>query len=683
MLTPFKDRQPPKAVQPPPKKTRKNTRKLIDIGVLFRQEKGFHCRVATIMLQRRYVSAVLAATVYCTATSTGVDAAEPNPPTWPSSVRVFDPSDTDISATVNAAFAKNGGHDPPNNGQFSTERYAFLFKPGTYTDDVPVGFYTTVAGLGEAPGDVIFAGEKGVYCEEGDYVFSGGALDTFWRSAENFRTQANWSNTGNTGMLWAVSQAAPLRRIQVDNALTLYEYEPPYQGAGYASGGYFANLEVGFGSGNTNDNHAHNSKDTRRKGTASASGLRGKSPPNANSVVSLGSQQQWFARNSKVSDWQGGVWNVVVTGVEGAPASHCGTGQGTIPITNVATTPLIAEKPFISIDSSGKYSLIVPSVKTDSSGTEFTTNTATSIPFENVYVSSPTDTADIINAKLSAGLHVVLAPAIYDLDAPLELSHDNQILYGLGMVTLRPTKGTAVVNVGNVDGARICGVIVQAGPVVNGATSPALIQFGDGTHSGSASNPSFMHDVFGRVGGPDGTAANPVAASAIVRVASGYVIGDNMWFWRADHTVGGAADLQHNKVNHGLVVTGDDVTMYGLAVEHTLMDLVQWFGERGATYFFQSELPYTVDETFGTNGYAGYRVNDTVKDHAGYGIGVYSNFVNSPVDVSSAIVVPSGMEDKFVAPVTIFLNGDGTIQHVINEKGDAVTTSSRTSYVCS
>jgi hypothetical protein len=67
-----------------------------------------------------------------------------------------------------------------------------------------------------------------VYCEEGDYDFQGGALDTFWRSAENFRTAATWDSTiGAPGMLWAVSQAAPLRRVQVDHALTLFEYQPP------------------------------------------------------------------------------------------------------------------------------------------------------------------------------------------------------------------------------------------------------------------------------------------------------------------------------------------------------------------------------------------------------------------------------------------------------------------------
>lgn len=50
---------------------------------------------------------------------------EPNPPKWPSSVQVFGPENSteDIEATVNQAFAQNGGHDPANHGQFSTQRH--------------------------------------------------------------------------------------------------------------------------------------------------------------------------------------------------------------------------------------------------------------------------------------------------------------------------------------------------------------------------------------------------------------------------------------------------------------------------------------------------------------------------------------------------------------------------------
>jgi hypothetical protein len=223
-----------------------------------------------------------------------VNGAEPNPPNWPASVSVFSPSDSsaDIEAKVNAAYAKNGGHVPAaNNGQFSDDRFAFLFKPGSYSSDVPVGFYTQVLGLGPSPDDTVFTGTKGVYCEEGDYDFTVGALDTFWRGAENFKTTATfqWAGMAKGGMLWAVSQAAPLRRVHVTNELQLYEYQPPAPAAGFSSGGFLANSQV-------------------------------------EGATYAGSQQQWLTRNSNLGEWKNGVWNMVFVGCKGTglPPDHCG-----------------------------------------------------------------------------------------------------------------------------------------------------------------------------------------------------------------------------------------------------------------------------------------------------------------------------------------------------------------------
>ena len=48
-------------------------------------------------------------------------------------------------------------------------------------------------------------------------------------------------------MMWAASQASPLRRVEIKNDLLLFEYEPPIQNAGEASGGYFANIKINQG----------------------------------------------------------------------------------------------------------------------------------------------------------------------------------------------------------------------------------------------------------------------------------------------------------------------------------------------------------------------------------------------------------------------------------------------------
>lgn len=51
--------------------------------------------------------------------------------------------------------------------------------------------------------------------------------------------------------------------------------------------------------------------------------------------------------------------------------------------------------------------------------------------------------------------------------------------------------------------------------------------------------------------------------------------------------------------------TAAHVTTYGLAVEHTEQDLTLWAGTGGQVFFYQSELPYIVNQQqFGDPGYA-------------------------------------------------------------------------------
>lgn len=663
---------------------------------------------------------------------------------------MFSPSDGDIEGIVGKAFAANGGHAPQNHGQFSEQRFAFLFKPGTYTAEIPIGFYTSAYGLGASPHDVIFDSEKGVYCEEGAYPYKVGALDTFWRSAENFRTAAQWSLGGAKGMMWAASQASPLRRIVVEHDLVLYEYQPPGTWAGYASGGFMSNMLVGVNSslrtqppnsslpldimlfeaeGNACPNNvsdhtidaptvgsdccglkpydccvriaghpkakaavhiASNGTCVYKAASSPLLAETGSStlipppppPPAGSGTVVPGSQQQWLTKNSDMFAWVGGVWNMVFVGAPDAPPSHC-SHDGGPPITAVGSAPISSEKPYITIDSEGKYSLVVPDVQTHSSGSNFKGGTVYS--FEKVYVTQVTDTAEIINSALSKGLHVVLSPAVYQLDAPLEVKRDGQVLLGLGLATLVSAKANSVIKIADVDGVRIAGILVQAGPVPVGQQPPTLVQVGTGGHPGKASDPTFLHDLFVRVGGPDGGATDPVAADVMVEVRSGHVVGDNLWLWRADHVQGDRpSSRSSNPSRVGMVVTGDDVTMYGLAIEHNLEDQLQWSGENGQTYFFQSELPYGVtQEEYGTPGYAGYRVNSTVTKHTAYGAGVYSFFRDHAVSVTSGIVCPKALEKSFVAPLSVFLNGNGGIEHVINDVGDAVNKGTpQVSYVC-
>jgi len=487
---------------------------------------------------------VLIVLVACAGMSS-VQATEPNPPNWPSSVRVFDPSDNDIESTVNAAFKVNGGHNPANNGQFSKERYAFLFKPGTYAVDVPVGYYTSVYGLGDSPNDVVFSGDKGVYAEEGDYNFQGGALCTFWRSAENFRTTSAHNWQVGTGMIWAVSQASPLRRIVVDNDLSLFEYQPPAYAAGYSSGGFIANSEI--------------------KGD-----------------LKFGSQQQFMVRNVNLGQKidTPPVWNGVFVGCAGEiPESHCGSkGTSQHPIVTAAKTPSIAEKPFISFESE-KYFLNVPKLRIDSTGNSFD-DEVNPIDFSKVYVTNVNDDAATINSKLAQGLHIVISPGIYYLDTSLQVTYSNQVLLGLGMATLVTTSHEPCITVGDrLDGVRnththtlplslktytpklqvrIAGLLLEA----KVSQTSSLLLWGSSTYKGDSTNPGILSDVFARNGVfTDETVSSSV--DTMVSIYSGNVIIDNTWLWRADHDSKGVVDQSENPTKHGLYVHGDDVIAYG------------------------------------------------------------------------------------------------------------------------
>ena len=76
--------------------------------------------------------------------------------------------------------------------------------------------------------------------QNGDFSMEGGALANFWRSAENVKV----TPAAGTPLLWAVSQASPMRRIEVDGDLQVFQYNYPNPAAGYASGGFMADMKV-------------------------------------------------------------------------------------------------------------------------------------------------------------------------------------------------------------------------------------------------------------------------------------------------------------------------------------------------------------------------------------------------------------------------------------------------------
>jgi hypothetical protein len=243
-------------------------------------------------------------------------------------------------------------------------------------------------------------------------------------------------------------------------------------------------------------------------------------------------------------------------------------------------------------------------------------------------------------------------------------------MLGLGLATLIPMgRDPAVTVADNIDGVRVAGILFEAGP---GPTS-ALLQWGTGGYAGNPDDPGVLSDIFTRVGGPSRPYEPRVDTMVIIN--SGHVIGDNFWLWRADHEEGGKLVTGGaNPCNVAIKVNGDHVTMYGLAAEHTLQDGTEWHGEAGNTYFYQWEFPYDVDQSYGDAGYVGYRVMPSVKQHHAWGVGIYHFFRDYPVVVKTAISTPPAVQDSFVSPLSVYLNGKGRVDHVINDDGGATYT---------
>ena len=215
--------------------------------------------------------------------------------------------------------------------------------------------------------------------------------------------------------------------------------------------------------------------------------------------------------------------------------------------------------------------------------------------------------------------------------------------------------------------------------------SNILLQVGPaGSSASHAANPTVLSDVFVRVGG-----AIAGKATESVEINSNNVIGDHAWIWRADHGNSGTVGWTINTARNGLIVNGQNVTFYGLFVEHYQQYQTIWNGNGGRTYFYQNEMPYDPPNQAAylngsTQGWAAYKVGDSVTSHEAWGLGSYCYFnVNSSVVNAHAFEVPANSGVKFHDLVTVSLGGTGTISHVINNTGAAVNSAHQVTSIVS
>jgi hypothetical protein len=534
-------------------------------------------------------------------------------PDFGPNIFVFSPSTS--AAAMQAQIDKVYAIEHEN--EFGPERYAFLFLPGQYHVNVPVGFYTQVLGLGATPDAVHITGD--VHADAS--ARNNNATVTFWRAVEGLAVTPTGGVTEGT-MKWAVSQAAPMRRMHIEGSLVLHQLN------GWASGGWMSDTKV---DGN----------------------------------VGSGTQQQWISRNCEWSGWTGANWNMVFVGIPDPPAGDWPQP----PYTKVAETPVVREKPFLQVDAEGRYSVRVPALEHNSSGITWQhgATPGRSIPLSHFYIAHPnTDTATTINAALDAGKDLLLTPGAYALHAAIHVTRPNAVVLGLGFATLRPVDGTPAMTTADANGIIIAGLLFDAGP----EQSPVLLQIGPpGSHASHTTDPISLHDVFFRVGG-----AGPGKTLVNLEVNSNDTIIDHTWIWRADH--GKGVGWTVNTSNNGLVVNGNDVTAYGLFVEHHQQYQVLWNGERGRTYFYQSEIPYDPPNQASyasapdVDGWASYKVGPAVRHHEAWGLGIYSVFTYPHVYLTRAIEVPQTPGVRFHHMITVALGRQGgAILNVINKAG--------------
>lgn len=524
-----------------------------------------------------------------------------------------------------------------SSGQFSNRRLAIILLPGEYPElDVKMGYYTTVSGAGQTPNDVSI----GSLYVSTNVLSNNNSTCTFWRGAENL--------TVENSTRWAVSQGTSLRRMQINGDL---ELSHP---SGWSSGGFLANSRV-------------------------------------NGTVDPGTQQQWFARNDEWNKWKHiASHNYVFSGCEGnVPTSVWMEAYGRSTV--IEKTERTVEKPFLVYDEVNGYRVFVPFLENNTSGITWQNGLENEMGYflslDSFYIASERDTAVTLNAALKEGYHLFFPPGHYLLESPLEIEKKNTIVMGLGYATLEIANSNSkcAIKIADVDGVRISELLIEAGAY----SDNMLVVGNESGKAAHAQNPTVLSNVYLRIGGVKNVHTETDTALAIY---SNDTLCDNIWIWRGDHSQGVAWEDNTyvnnrgqtvtdygNPVQTGILVEGDNVICYALMVEHCEGYQTLWKGENGLTVMYQCETPYVVPSQDkwmspnGKNGYASYKVADSVNTHRAYGVGIY--LVNyGEVNLASAIEVPekAGIVMQHLVICDFTQSYPATISNVINDHGGGV-----------
>lgn len=537
------------------------------------------------------------------------------------------------------------------NGEWTTKRQAYYFKPNvsgqtydvggsgsgssTEANAIELGFYSHIGGLGKVPSDV----KLGAIFTRPHLSGGANATCTFWRSVENVEIMRDFS--------WTVSQSTSARRLLIESTS---KYISDIGDTNFwGSGGFIAD--------------AHYTTDR----------------PNWKG------QQQWYTRNTIFpagSGAMGGSYNMVWQGCVNAPQAN----ESNSPISN---TPIIREKPFLFIDKDGEYKVFVPAWQKDRVGISWSSSDMGKGQIQDLlsdwYVAKEGDTDIEINNALKAGKNIFFTPGHYSLNAPIQVNRKDAILLGAGIasVTLEPTEKNTwgCIYADDKDGIIVAGLLMDS---FNSTTYQIRIG-NEGAKADHSEDPILLTDITCRVGGVQ---SKNIQIQVAMQINSNNVVGDHFWLWRADHgsQKGGPVRWTRDRCKNGLIVTGNDVTLYALFVEHFQEYEVLWLGERGRTYFFQNEPPYDAPNqaTWSSqggkvDGYAAFKVANSVKEHHTIGMGSYAVFTGTDGNVNkkNGFEVPNTPNVKLEKMCITRFAGPGNIQNVINSTGGSTATGAK------
>lgn len=547
---------------------------------------------------------------------------------------------------INAQFGTIGlgGSD----GEWTTKRQAYYFKANlqgqTYdpggsgtassaeANSIELGFYAHIGGLGKVPSDV----KLGSIFTRPHLSGGANATCTFWRSVENVTVLRDFG--------WTVSQSTSARRILIES--TSKYISDIGKNNFWGSGGFIAD--------------------------ACYTAYR----PN------WGGQQQWYTRNTIFpagAGAMGGSYNMVWQGCVNAPQAD----KINSPVT---ATPIIREKPFLFIDDDGEYKVFVPAWQKDRIGVSWSSTSMGKGEIQDLltewYVTREGDTDAEINKALKAGKNIFFTPGHYALNAPIQVNRKNAILLGAGIasVTLEPTEKNhwGCIYADDRDGIIIAGLLMDS---FNSTTYQVRVG-NEGADADHTVNPILLSDITCRVGGVQ---SKNIQIQASLQINSNNVVGDQFWLWRADHGTQRGGNLRwiRDRCKNGLLVTGNDVTLYALFVEHYQEYEVLWLGERGRTYFLQNEPPYDAPDQAAwssqggrVDGYAAFKVANTVKEHHSIGMGSYAVFTGTDghVNMKNAFEIPDNPNVTLEKMCTTRFAGPGNIQNVVDGMGGSTAS---------